>query len=360
MSVARTRPVHLRSPRRRGRRPVAALAVALAASGLGVLGAAPVAAAPATTAPATMPAASVPASRPAVAPAPDVVAKTGSSGAIVSAIDRALRRAETARFGRPTRSGAPALVYGPETTKRVQAFQRWNRLRPTGIVDEATDGLLRPRYTLQRGTQLIARSVQGRPITAQVVGDPRAKKRVIVVGCIHGNECAGRPILSAIATGGAPAGVAYVLVPNPNPDGAAAGTRQNAHQVDLNRNFVGWKPNGASGFVYYPGPGALSEPESLALYDLVRATRPTAYVTYHQALRVVDYAGSAGARMAPGYAARSGLPVSVLPAYAGSNGTWLGTRYPDVATLTVELSRPVPAAMITRNIAALRWLATHH
>jgi predicted deacylase len=38
---------------------------------------------------------------------------------------------------------------------------------------------------------LLGRSVDGRPIVAFELGDPHAARRVLVVGCIHGNEPAG-------------------------------------------------------------------------------------------------------------------------------------------------------------------------
>lgn len=296
---------------------------------------------------------------PAQAARADVVARPGSKGAVVSAVDAALRASEARNEGKARSTGALATTYGPKTTTRVKAFQKRNRLAATGVVDERTYAMLRPTLKLKTGSQTIGRSVKGRPITARVVGSPTARKRVVVIGCIHGNECAGLPILDEVARKGAPKGVAYILVARPNPDGAAAKTRQNANKVDLNRNFIGWKPNGRPGYVYYPGRNAFSEPESLALYDLVRSVKPTAYVTYHQALRVVDYAGG-GAAVAAAYSKRSGIPVKVLPAYPGSNGTWLGTRHPDVATLTVELSRPVSQRMLANNVVALRHLATHH
>ena len=43
--------------------------------------------------------------------------------------------------------------------------------------------------------EVIGRSVQGRPITLVRVGDPAAPRKVLAVGCIHGNEPAGRGIV---------------------------------------------------------------------------------------------------------------------------------------------------------------------
>src|SRR6201986_1235147 len=84
---------------------------------------------------------------------------------------------------------------------------------------------------------VIGHSVRGRPIVARVLGPDAAPGKLLLVGCIHGNECAGIAILSALERQRVPAGVQLWLVREMNPDGTAADTRQNAHGVDLNRNF---------------------------------------------------------------------------------------------------------------------------
>jgi|GEM_PF-3695555 len=211
------------------------------------------------------------------------------------------------------------------------------------------------------GTQTIGRSVQGRAITLAIVGSPTAKKRVMVIGEIHGNERGGVPIATAIAKSRAPGGVAYFVIAYPNPDGAARNTRGNARRVDLNRNYPGWKRNGGPGYVYYPGTGALSEPESKAVFGAINKIKPTAFVTYHQHMNLISFVG--GSRAAgKTYARQSGMRIDdgTLPAYRGSQATWLHATYPHTFVMTVELPARVPAVMVKRHIAALKYLATHH
>jgi murein tripeptide amidase MpaA len=84
---------------------------------------------------------------------------------------------------------------------------------------------------------LAGRSVHGHPISAIRTGDATALRTVLVIGCLHGNECAGTAVVRALRRRSAPAGTQVWTVRSANPDGEARGKRQNAHGVDLNRNF---------------------------------------------------------------------------------------------------------------------------
>ena len=128
---------------------------------------------------------------------------------------------------------------------------------------------------------VLGRSVEGRPIEAWRTGPPAARAQILVVGCIHGNEPAGeavaRHLPAALEARSLPAWVILSL----NPDGNARDTRQNAHGVDLNRNFpYRWRPLGRRGDLQYSGPRALSEPESRIADSLILAA-PIGYFIFY-------------------------------------------------------------------------------
>lgn len=207
-----------------------------------------------------------------------------------------------------------------------------------------------------RRTVTLGRSVQGRPITAVELGNPHAARRVLVVGCVHGDEPAGVPVADALSAGPGPAGADLWVVPSFNPDGMAAGTRGNAHGVDLNRNFPGgWRPGEASGSIYFPGAGPLSEPEpeSVLAARLVRRVRPTVAIWFHQHMAVVD-ASEGPKKVERSFARDVGLPLRVLTDYPGSVTGWENTVVRDSA-FVVEL--PVgwlSAPAVRRYVDAVR------
>jgi protein MpaA len=201
-------------------------------------------------------------------------------------------------------------------------------------------------------TLVIGHSVRGRAIVARVLGAETASRKILLVGCIHGDECAGRAILAAAPAARVPSGVQLWLVPTLNPDGAAAHTRQNADGVDLNRNFpYRWRPGG--GPVYYAGPRPLSEPESRAAARLIARIRPSVTIYYHQHEDLVDMAG--GDRgVARRYAELSGLRATCLPFLPGTATEWANHSFPASTSFVVELpAGPVGAVALARHLRAL-------
>jgi protein MpaA len=206
----------------------------------------------------------------------------------------------------------------------------------------------------------IGRSVQGRPIGLLRVGLPTAMRKVLVVGCIHGNEGAGRAVVGRLARiVPADTPVRFLLVRDMNPDGVAHDTRQNAHGVDLNRNgSVGHRWLGPPGTPFYSGPKAFSEPESRAVRALILRERPQIVIWYHQPLARIDVPEAGWDGRARRYARLVGLPVRPLPAYPGSLSRWTNVRVRPGSSFVVELpaGRLSPAA-VRRHAAAVLALA---
>jgi protein MpaA len=205
----------------------------------------------------------------------------------------------------------------------------------------------------------VGHSVDGRAIRPIVLGD--GPRPLLVVGCIHGNEPAGMALTAALVQAGALPGTEIVVVPTMNPDGCLAlGTRQNAHGVDLNRNFPSnWARIGRRGSFQYSGPRPLSEPESRYFVRLVRALRPAVTVVFHQHEDVVRAWGHSRAT-ARRFAALLGglLPYRPLRWPYGTEANWQNHAFPDEASFVVELpAGPVPAGLVPRYVRALRELA---
>ncbi len=204
---------------------------------------------------------------------------------------------------------------------------------------------------------VFGRSAGGRALSMLGVGDPAAPRRVLVVGCIHGDETAGVPLVTALARGPAPSGFRLLLVGAVNPDGRAAGTRQNAHGVDLNRNFpFGWRPGGAPGDTYYPGPRPFSEPETRAIAALIRRERPTLTIWFHQHLDLVDLSGG-DARVERRFARLIGERAVRLAPLTGTATRWQNHTFPPSTSFVVELpAGPLPPGQVTRIARAVRAL----
>ncbi len=252
-----------------------------------------------------------------------------------SQIDRALAQDLVTRF---VHAGAVKVFVGPHTGLRG----------PTRIVQRLIyhDDHMHVRIGPDPKRQfLIGRSVKGRPIEAVRVGDRSSEIKALVVGCIHGNECAGTAVTRILARSSPE--VDLWLVPNLNPDGLVLRHRQNAHGVDLNRNFPSeWKRGGRPWDAEYPGPKPLSEPETRSAARLIRRVKPSVTIWFHQPQGLVRAWGRSVPE-ARRYAVLAGMRFERIRWPRGSAPNWQNHGFPGTSSFVVEL----PAGTLTARAA---------
>ncbi|MBJ7461710.1 MAG: hypothetical protein JHC90_08980 [Ilumatobacteraceae bacterium] len=201
------------------------------------------------------------------------------------------------------------------------------------------------------------RSVQNRPLTFIRRGNPNGV-RVLVVGCMHGNECAGLPILDILTSMEAPSNIDLWILPKLNPDGTLMNIRQNANKVDLNRNFpVRWKPLGKSGFWQWAGTGPATEPETKSMLRLGKMVQPQLSIWYHQDyFRISPGVGRDG-DMRERYAILVDLPILKIEGgtYSGTSSMWSETlNNNDTTSLTVEFGKGLREGEAQANVDAIK------
>ena len=222
-------------------------------------------------------------------------------------------------------------------------------LAHTAACAAATGDAIGHRHTV------LGRSVEGRPIVAIETGDFDATRRVLVVGCIHGNETAGIAIANRLAHIAPPPELDLWVVPVLNPDGVAADTRGNAHDVDLNRNFP-WHWQRLRG-LFYSGPRPLSEPESRIAARLIRRARPQISIWFHQHMRLVDESGGSVA-IERRYAELVELPLARLAREPGGVVGWENHILPHTTAFVVELpAGPLPPPAVRRYTDAVATIS---
>jgi murein peptide amidase A len=148
--------------------------------------------------------------------------------------------------------------------------------------------------------QPLGRSYEGRPISVvHVAGDG---PRVLVVGCIHGDECEGIEVTRLLAR--SRPDIDLWLVHQLNPDGFAERRRGNVHGVDLNRDFR-----------------AATQQETRIARKLILRLRPDVTIWFHQPQSLVRAWGRSRG-MARRYAQLAGAPYRAMPWPPGSASRW--------------------------------------
>ena len=151
-------------------------------------------------------------------------------------------------------------------------------------------------------------------VFVRLVAAPR--RRVLVIGGLHGNEPATPPVVRGLLEAQVDPDVELWLVPVANPDGVAAGLRCNADGVDLNRNFPWeWSPRDG-------GPAPLTEPETKALAALVEQLRPDLVIWVHQPLGYVSAIGTTSSALEQAWGNAAGMPVRPDVTQHGGGESW--------------------------------------
>lgn len=170
----------------------------------------------------------------------------------------------------------------------------------------------------------IGTSVLGNPIEAIHFTPPGyAKPRppALLFAAIHGDEPASQLMLERLADDlvERPPGRDTWIVPCANPDGLLAGTRNNANDVDLDRNFAStsWGTQRRPG--ESPGAAAEDQPETQALVALIERVGAQRLIAVHATHRMITWDGS-GETLARECAERCGYPAQADMGYRSAGG----------------------------------------
>jgi protein MpaA len=242
--------------------------------------------------------------------------------------------------GTATRSVATSV---PRMTLHMAAGRRWRLLAlsagllallaaATPVVSQAAV----PGHPALVETRVIGHTVKGRAIVAYRLGQPTSTRKAVIMAGMHGDEPGPSRILYNLIDGRPVKGADIWVIPVYNPDGRARNARQNAHGVDLNRNWpFHWVHLGGG---TYSGSSAASEPETRAMMSFLNEVRPAYIVSFHQPLHGVGRAGGKGRPLVRRLHRQLHLPIKAFNCDGVCHGTmteWYNRYFRGVA-VTVE------------------------
>ncbi len=220
---------------------------------------------------------------------------------------------------------------------------------------------------LSERVEEIGRSVQNRPIRVYVLENrtPSSTRDItLIYAAVHGNESSTPGVVKRLRAHlkqhpEIVRGRRILLMPTLNPDGLAHGTRRNAHNVDINRNYPGtWKLiREKSGF--RGGRSAASEPETRAMIRLVTLYRPRKIVSIHQPLHCIIYSGQRSKTLALALQKNNSYPIQTGAGYPTPGGFGGFGGYCDkiIQTPVVTLELPWQSPQVAWNQNARGLLA---
>ncbi|MEO8702407.1 MAG: M14 family zinc carboxypeptidase [Kofleriaceae bacterium] len=206
------------------------------------------------------------------------------------------------------------------------------------------------------GQTVLGRSIEAIHFTAPGYAKPRPA--AVLFGAIHGDEAVTQLMLERLADEliERPPGRDTWIVPCVNVDGVLAGTRNNANDVDLNRNFASANWGNPRKPGYNPGAAAEDQPETQALVALIERVSAHRLIAVHATYRMVNWDGC-GEVLARELAEKCGYPAEREMGYPtpGSFGEKYGVER-GLEVITLES----PYLMVDERAwdecrVALRW-----
>jgi len=172
----------------------------------------------------------------------------------------------------------------------------------------------------------------------QLIGEENYK-HILVIGVFHGDEPQGEILIKKYLE---ETSSNLLFIPCLNPDGKYLNTRQNANNVDLNRNFPTKNWIKSADKHYYGGEEPSSEIETNFVLNILKKYQPRIILTLHSPYCVVNYDGEAK-EIAIKCSELINYPIEEDIGYPtpGSFGTYCGKER-NIPTITLELSEEVP------------------
>lgn len=244
----------------------------------------------------------------------------------------------------------------------VVAYQIWQQTSETTTQEISGSNWVCPE-SLGLGTSANGLEIQA----CQSKGSsPNAENTLLVIGTIHGDEPDGKRVVDELRVTGASVDTNIWLLRDGNPDGSILGTRKNANEVDLNRNFpIKWMASEPSARTY-SGPSPASESETLALMNAVELIRPTHIVVFHQPFEQIDCPPERPKTVSDRLSQLTGYKSECIPgeksgsptnSYTGTFTIWVNSTFPETTAVTFELGVETSQLQIETIAKALQVLA---
>lgn len=178
----------------------------------------------------------------------------------------------------------------------------------------------------------------------QLIGAPETQKGdcILIIGVVHGDEPQGEFLINNYLNKVSVLPKNLLFIPSLNPDGQELGTRTNANEVDINRNFPteNWELGERNR--YFGGESPASEIETQFVINVVEKYAPKLIITLHTPFKIVNFDGEAR-EISEKIAEIFNYPVEESIGYPtpGSFGTWAGIER-QIPIITIEMDEEIP------------------